>query len=202
MTQIRKKTIGQYETKETLTGSENFLIDDGGVYFKTSSNSIKTLSQSNLIDEIQTLSGDVQTLSGDVQTLSGDVETLISDVQTLSGDVELLQPKYLVLTATLRQDETDDPELFILDNTFDVEFNIERISTGVYGLSSPNFQFTAPSRTFITVGLTKSGFPEGQFGQAGVDVTGKVIIIQTGIVNGSLSDGLLTDTPIEIRFYI
>jgi hypothetical protein len=42
MTQIRKKTIGQYETKENLTGGENFLIDDGGVYFKTNSNSIKS----------------------------------------------------------------------------------------------------------------------------------------------------------------
>lgn len=73
MTQIRKKTIGQYETKQNLTGDEKFLIDDGGIYFKTNANSIKEFSTDGEINQIKQ---DLIIISGTVETLSGTVETL------------------------------------------------------------------------------------------------------------------------------
>lgn len=167
-------------------------------------NNINQLGASYSIsaNDILNIQGDINSINNTIISLNSIINNqnvIISDIQ---NSISQLSIKYLVLTATIRQNGTDNPELFILDNTFDVEFNIERISTGVYKLFSSDFKFGAPSRTFITVGLTKSGFLEGQFGQAYVDVSDEVIIIQTGRVNVSLSDELLTDTPIEIRFYI
>jgi hypothetical protein len=103
---------------------------------------------------------------------------------------------YLKYVASVFQTGTSNPVVVVKENTLAVVPTWFRNNPGVYFWVAPAYSGLAPSRilTFFTKDGVTAGYGVGYYDGGG-------IIIKTYNAAGALTDGLMTNSAIEVRIY-
>lgn len=126
-----------------------------------------------------------------------------SQMERLTGVVSAnapTPPSYKVYTALLSQSGTNAPTAIVLENTTNIEINFLRTEAGRYTI---NYSLTGagPEQVFLIMPQMKLNGFEEQVIYYMVVVTAGLIYLDTYREISGYDDELLTNVPIEIRFY-
>jgi hypothetical protein len=122
---------------------------------------------------------------------------ILKELKRLKSTIFGIKPKYKVYTALLTQSGTNDPVATVLENTIGT-LDLFYDDDGLYYIESSSL-FT-PDKTLIFFGTPTDGDYASIYQINCVVLSEDLIIIRT-FMSGNSSDGLLTNTPIEIRVY-
>lgn len=105
---------------------------------------------------------------------------------------------YLVLSALISQSGTSAPTAKILKNTTGATFTLSRNSTGNYSLVGSSNVFTTDKTATIYSFNSNGSFANGSM--FFYSIGAQFFVIETRD-SGTLTDGLITDSFLEIRIY-
>jgi hypothetical protein len=192
-TQSNNSVFIGYDTRPQANGQTNQIVIGYGAT-GNGSDSV-TLGNDSIIKTY--LKGNIQLPT--VPTTSVGTYSILTR-NNITGEVEKIIPTYKVYTALITQSGTASPTLVPLENTLEQTVTVTRSNSGRYALLVSGAILLATKTWWTITNDNNNGFifymnKENSFGNT------NTVYIDTAVIGGTYTDGVLQSTPIEIRVY-